>query len=175
MADLFSKMLVQLQVDSAYAIGWSDGGIIALMMAMDPATKLRKVMAAGPNYLADALRKDIQEERNMQTLEWIEKNDTAFVKWYKGVSPSGDWRRLVRETYRMWEEPQYFPRTDFRKIKAQVLLIFGDKDDYSLSHALDMHAAIPGCRLCVLPDTYHAVFHQRPEMVNQLAFDFFGQ
>jgi pimeloyl-ACP methyl ester carboxylesterase len=175
MANYFSKMLELLKIDSAYAIGWSDGGIVALMMGMHPGSRLKKILASGPNYLASALKKEIKAEVDMQTVDWLERNDTGFINWYKRLSPSGDWKRLVRETYKMWDQEQYFPRTDLQKIKSPVLLVFGDNDMYTLEHALDMYGAIRNCKLCVLPATHHEVFHERPEMIIQLAGEFFGK
>ena len=49
MADDEAALLDKLQIDSAYVIGWSDGGIVALLLAMRHPEKVVKLAATGAN------------------------------------------------------------------------------------------------------------------------------
>jgi len=55
-----------------------------------------------------------------------------------------------------------------------VMIVLGDRDDFITEHGLDMHRQISGSAFCVLPDTSHDVFAERPELINRIALDFFG-
>src|ERR1700741_1730425 len=54
MADDFAAMLDKMHIDSAYVIGWSDGGINAILMAMRHPEKVIKFAATGANLTPDS-------------------------------------------------------------------------------------------------------------------------
>ena len=54
MADDAASLLDQLRIDSAYVIGWSDGGIIALEIALRHPEKLIKLASTGANLWPDS-------------------------------------------------------------------------------------------------------------------------
>ena len=55
MADDFSDLLDKMHIDSAYVIGWSDGGINALVLAMRHPEKVIKLASTGANLTPDSL------------------------------------------------------------------------------------------------------------------------
>src|SRR5579862_1723213 len=54
MADDFAALLDQMHIDSAYVIGWSDGGINALLLALRHPEKVIKLAATGANLTPDS-------------------------------------------------------------------------------------------------------------------------
>src|ERR1700750_223092 len=58
MADDFAALLDKMHIDSAYVIGWSDGGINALLMAMRHPDKVIKLASTGANLTPDSLGLD---------------------------------------------------------------------------------------------------------------------
>lgn len=54
MADDEAALLDQMHIDSAYVIGWSDGGIIALLLAMRHPSKVIKFASTGANIWPDS-------------------------------------------------------------------------------------------------------------------------
>src|SRR6185312_13936534 len=54
MADDEAALLDALHIKSAYVIGWSDGGIVALLLAMRHPEKVIKLAATGANVQPDA-------------------------------------------------------------------------------------------------------------------------
>ncbi|MFM9709821.1 alpha/beta fold hydrolase, partial [Streptomyces galilaeus] len=52
-ADDFSALLDSLHIDSSYVIGWSDGGIVGLLLAMRHPQKVKKMALSGPNLWPD--------------------------------------------------------------------------------------------------------------------------
>ncbi len=72
MADDVASLIDQMKIDSAYVIGWSDGGIIALEIAMRHPEKVIKLASTGAN-----LWPDLPEHPKSTTLGF-----TKFKPWY---------------------------------------------------------------------------------------------
>src|SRR5690348_15417966 len=53
MADDYAALLDVMKIDSAYVIGWSDGGINGLLLAMRHPEKVKKLAVTGANLFAD--------------------------------------------------------------------------------------------------------------------------
>jgi len=53
MADDYAALLDAMKIDSAYVIGWSDGGINALLLAIRHPGKVKKLAATGANLVPD--------------------------------------------------------------------------------------------------------------------------
>ena len=73
----------------------------------------------------------------------------------------------------MWYQEKYFPDSLLSHIHVPALIVQGDKDDINIDHAVELHRMIPGSQLCILPNTAHEVFSERPELISDLAMDFF--
>ena len=54
MADDFDGLLTAMHIDSAYVLGWSDGGINALVLAMRHPNKVIKLASTGANLWPDS-------------------------------------------------------------------------------------------------------------------------
>ena len=69
MADDEAALLNTLHIDSAYVIGWSDGGIVALLLAMRHPEKVIKLAATGANIQPDASALRGRQEQNLEGRE----------------------------------------------------------------------------------------------------------
>ena len=174
MATYYSKMIDLLKLDTLNVIGWSDGGITALLLAKDRPDKIKKVITVGPNYRADGMKKEEIDftQNKLCNLEWVETNLKDWVTHYKALSPQGDWKRYITEAKRMWFEEEYFPKSTFNLINQNVLLVFGDNDMYTIEHGLEMYRALKNGQFCVLPNTTHEVFREKPKLIDQIVVDF---
>jgi pimeloyl-ACP methyl ester carboxylesterase len=174
-ADYYSKMIDFLKLDSAYIIGWSDGGIEALILAKNRPDKIKKILASGPNYRADGLKpEEVGDWGDKFSLEIFEKSFAPWIANYTLISPQKNWKRIVTESQKMWFQEEYFPLNDLTKIHIPVLIIFGDRDQYKLEHGIEMHRAIKNSQFCVIPNCSHGTFMEKPDLMNQLAIDFFN-
>lgn len=176
MEEYYSAMTDQLIPDSAYVIGWSDGGVAALLLAVNRPDKIKKVIAAGANYRADGVKKEVIEfnESKLCNIEWAEANNKAWIEKYKNMSPQNDWKRYLSETKLMWSEEEYFPKADLEKINIPVLLIYGDKDVITKEHEDVIHSSIRNSKLQILPNTSHNIFAEQPELLIKIADEFFN-
>lgn len=174
LAEYFSQLIDSLHLDSVYVIGWSDGGIAALMLADKRPDKVKKVIAVGANYtLSGALPPgtDVNTVKPMLVDKW-EENNKEVVERYK-KQPNRDWKKMYVEFTDMWYQEQYFPRSVLTNIKIPTLILLGDRDDITAEHALEMHRLIKNSDLCILPNTTHEVFSDRNKLMSEIAMDFF--
>jgi pimeloyl-ACP methyl ester carboxylesterase len=170
-----SRLIDSLKLDSVYVLGWSDGGITGILLAEKRPDKVRKVIAVGANNgLRGALPPDIPiDSVYPMTLDYFEKNNKELIEGYTNMLPR-DWRRQVTVLNSMWyQKESYFSDSIYGRIDIPVMIVLGDRDEMIVEHGLKMHRLIKGSQFCVLPNTTHEVFAERPDLINKIAIDFF--
>jgi len=172
LTNCMSGLLDSLKMDSAYVMGWSDGGIVGILLAEKRPDKVRKVIAVGANNgLKPAIPPNYSPEP-MPIDEWAKHNKEA-IEEYVRILPR-DWRRLVNDLNTMWYADEYFSKSIYGRITIPVMIVLGDRDDIITEHGLEMHRLIKGSEFCVLPNTRHEVFAERPDLISKIAIDFFS-
>lgn len=169
-----SILIDTLKIDSAYVMGWSDGGIIGLLLAEKRPEKIIKVVSVGAN---NGLRGVIPPGVDINLvkpypMDEFEKNNKEVIEKYKKTLPR-DWKKLWNDLNKMWYQEEYFSKALYNRINVPVMIVLGDRDDIPTEHGLEMHKLIKGSQFCVLPNTSHEVFAERPDLINQIAIDFF--
>ncbi len=178
LTDFMSQLIDSLQIDSGYVMGWSDGAIVSLLLANRRADKIKKVIAVGAN---NGMRGYVLPEGfpldsvKMPTLEYLALSNKKDIDWYNTLTPKKDWRKLVNNLNRMVYKKEYFPASVYKSINVPVMIVLGDHDDISIEHGLEMHRQIQSSQYCVLPNTSHEVFAERPELITKLAINFFSK
>ena len=173
MADYFSKFIDALRLDSVYVIGWSDGGIIAMLLAADRPEKIKRVIASGAQFDQNGYTELGRQFIKNVNLETIEKEWGSWVANYKSNAyKTNDWKNFITDLIKMWSAEVYVPAEKVKRIKARFLTVLGDRDIISITHGDEMHEAIKGSELLVLPNTSHSVFKERPELFNTFAIEF---
>jgi pimeloyl-ACP methyl ester carboxylesterase len=180
MADHFSKMIDMLKLDSVYVMGWSDGAVISLLLAADRPDKVRRIIATGANIRMDGVNQAALDWTNSISVEAVEavKDQDPFVgEWlrtYKKLSGSEDsWKKYLVDIKKLWLTEIYITEEQLKSISVPVMLVVGDKDVIKLDHALANHRLIKNSQFCVLPNTTHDVYHEKPQLINAIAMDFF--
>lgn len=174
LAETMSKFIDSLKVDSVYVIGWSDGGIAGIMLAQAQ-SKVRRVIAVGPNNGKRGF--DIPPDVPLDSVVapsaaiFEQLNRDEIVKYSQ--TPGRDWKKMVRDYGLMVYAEEYFSSEIYGKIGIPVMIVLGDRDMITIEHGLEMARSIKNAQFCVLPNTTHEVFSERPEWINQIAFDFF--
>jgi len=179
MAAYISKLVDILKLDSAYVIGWSDGGNTGLILGNNRPDKVKKVLAAGANYKLSGYPSILNDtsdwEKELRSPEFEIKNKEA-IKEYISLCPTPrDWRKMLFDLNKMWRKEIYFSPTVLEGLRIPVMIVLGDRDAVTLEHGIEMHRLIKGSQFCVLPNTSHAVFRERPELINEMAITFFSK
>ena len=171
-----SRLIDSLKIDSAYVMGWSDGGIIGILLAEKRPDKIRKVIAVGAN---NGIRRAISpgiplDSVYPMTLDYFERANKELIERYTNMLPKKDWKKYMNDANAMvYQKESYFSDSIYGRINIPVMIVLGDRDDIIIEHGLEMHRLIKGSQFCILPNTTHEVFFEKPDLINKIAIDFF--
>jgi pimeloyl-ACP methyl ester carboxylesterase len=174
--DFMSGLIDSLKVDSIYVMGWSDGGIIGILLAEKRPDKVKKVIAVGANNgLRRAIPKDISiDSVYPMTLDYFEKKNKKLIEQYTNLVPKKDWKKYMNDANAMiYQKESYFSDSIYGRITIPVMIVLGDREFIIPEHGLEMHRMIKGSQFCILPNATHEIFSENPELINKIATDFF--
>jgi len=155
MAEDMVGLLDRLHVARADVVGWSDGGIIGLDLAIHHPGRVRKLVVFGANFTPDGI-----EHRQLEEIRSAWADDSA-----RAAADTAARLPLGARLHRLWLTQPNFSLTDLGSIRAPTLVAVGDRDLPSLEHTVALARAIPGAQLCVIPGATHAVLRERPDVV----------
>jgi len=163
MADDDAELLNQMHIDSAYVIGWSDGGIIALVLAMRHSNKVIKLASTGANLWPDSTA--------LVPAVWKdEKNyyDSMHGKTLTSAKEKNDWKVFMLD----WLQPN-IPLSALKQIVCPSLIICGDHDVINLEHTIKIYQNIPKAYLWILPNSGHGTLEEHTEEFDKEVSEFF--
>ena len=161
MADDVIGVLDLLKVQKTAIVGWSDGAILGLDIAMRHPERLTKLFAFAANYDPSGVA-DISSSKVF----------TAYMdragKEYEKLSPTpkgyGDFRAAIEK---MWDSQPNWTAEQLGKIKTFTWIVDGDHDEaIKRPHTEDMAAMIPNAGLLIQPWASHFAFLQAPSEFN---------
>ena len=155
MAADVNALLDQLQIDSAFIWGQSDGAILCLVMAMEYPKKVKRVVAYAPN---------------------IQPDSSAIFGWAvtavnRVIAKSKDKNEV--KLYTMMRDYPNIPFEKLRSITAPCLIMGGDRDVIRPEHLVKMFQNIPNSQLCILPGSTHGGAWEKKEAFLTMMNDFF--
>ena len=177
LAEYVSKLIDLLKLDSAYVMGWSDGGIAALILSVKRPDKIKKALVSGANYTKKGYTSSDSTQDSLHLLAPDYQLSPEDQKWADGyfIANKANWRKVVNDRMVMWYQDSLFSKKIFSEIKIPVMIVSGDRDIIKLEHSMDMYRLIKKGQLCILPNTTHDVFGEKPELIDQIAIDFFSK
>ena len=151
-----------------FVVGHSDGGNVALIVAMRRPDLLKRVVLVGANYHFDGMR----------PMPMFHLEGDQFEEWatkYGELSPSGKEhaRDVITKTLHMFDTEPAFSVDDLAKITVPMLVMAGDDDLMELSHTSSLYEAVPGAQLAIVPGTSHAVLKEKTKLSAKLIRNFF--
>jgi pimeloyl-ACP methyl ester carboxylesterase len=154
MAEDTVELMRQLGIASAVIVGFSDGGIIGLDIAIHHPDRVTKLAVTGANARTDGY--------TVENFEWVRTLDPdaePVSDSYRSLSPDGSehWPIFLGRLRSMWALEPSFGSEQLGRIAAPTLLIIGDADIVTPEHGVERFRTIPGSRLCVVPHAGHGV------------------
>jgi pimeloyl-ACP methyl ester carboxylesterase len=163
MADDFDALLDKLHLDSCNLLGWSDGGINGLLLAIRYPDKVKRLAITGANLWPDSTA--ISGADYLWGLNYYDT--LGKIPQTPEVSHS---RKLVKLDL---FEP-HITRDQLQQIKCPVLVIGGDHDIILPEHTIYIYKSIPNAFLWILPNSSHATLIDYKEQFNEVVGDFFS-
>lgn len=161
MADDLSALLDHLKIKKAYVLGWSDGGINGLLLAIRHPDKVIKLasMAANLNPSDKAVHPDV-----LNAIKGMASGMPAPV--------TAQQKRESKVMSIMLAEPNIDPKL-LNTISAPTLVMAGDHDVICDEHTVEIFHNIPNSQLVIFPNSTHMAAFDDPVLFNSTADRFF--
>ena len=148
-------------------VGWSDGGNVALHVALARPDLVRKVVVIGSNF---------HHEGTIPALiDGMERRGLMLRSAYEEVSPDGPehWPEVKREAPpHVAHRPHPHRRGPGRHRRLPCWSWSATTTPSTSSHTIALYEALPAGQLAIVPGTSHLVPIEKPALVNQLIVDF---
>ena len=163
MADDLAALLDHLKVGPVNVLGWSDGGIEALLLAMRHPGKVKKVaaMAANLNPTEDAVHPEV-----------IAAARAMLANIPAGARETPQGLREVKLAQLLLDEP-HIELTALSAIVAPTLILASDHDVIRDEHTVAIYRHIPNAQLAIFPNATHMVPFDDPGAFNGAVDRFF--
>jgi pimeloyl-ACP methyl ester carboxylesterase len=167
MADDYADLLTAMQIDSAYVLGWSDGGINGLLLAIRHPEKVKKLAITGASLQPDSTA--VAEE----TLKETKEHYLAVKKSFSSSAPKTPQEITEFKLLKLLIEQPHIELAALHKISAPTLVIGGDRDLIRPEHTLQIFQNIPNAYLWILPHSGHSTLIDHSEEFNRKTNAFF--
>lgn len=159
--------------EPAHLVGWSDGGIIGLLVAIARPDLVRKLVAISANLNPGAV---VSEAHDALASDPNDPSMDMFRSLHAASSPDGPehWPVLFGKFGQMVATQPDIKPAELARIQAPTLVVSGDDDMVTLEHTVEIYRAILGSELAVLPGTSHAMMFEKPDLLNGIVLDFLG-
>jgi NADH:flavin oxidoreductase / NADH oxidase family/Alpha/beta hydrolase family len=170
MADDVVAVLDALKIPKADVVGWSDGGILGIDLALRHKDRVGKVFAFAANTVTSGV------------VEGVEKNPTFAAYIDRAGHEDGEhsatpkeYDAFVDQISKMWADQPNWTDDQLKAIDTPVLVVDGDHDEaIKRAHTEYIAATIPHAGLLILPNASHFAFLQDPDQFNFAILHFLG-
>lgn len=154
----------------AHLVGWSDGAVVALLVAMSRPDLVDRLVLVGQYF----------NQAGARATEWfdaVRRRDPLTIKmirqYYDLASPDGPdhFDVILDKTMALIDTEPDIPFTEIALVRHPTLVISADRDVVDIAHSIDVVNALPNGRLAVIPGT-HILPLESPEVFNPLVLSF---
>jgi pimeloyl-ACP methyl ester carboxylesterase len=161
MASDVLALMDYLKIDKAAMVGWSDGAILGLDIAIQHPERLSKLFAFAANSDPSGV-KDVTQSPVFNAFIARAKQE------YERLSPTPtEYDSFLAEITKMWETQPHFTAEDLHGIKVPTWIVDADHDEaIKRENTLFMADQIPDSGLLIEPEVSHFAFLQDPTQFN---------
>ena len=160
-ADDAASLLEYLKIGKADFYGYSNGGSIALQIAIRHPGLVRKLIVASAMFKREGMYPEFWESIQHATPESM---PAELKEAYLKVAPHPEQLPAFHDkSVRRMLEFADWPPENLRSIDAPTMVMIADGDIVRPEHAVEMFRLLPHARLAVLPGTDHATLVQRAD------------
>jgi pimeloyl-ACP methyl ester carboxylesterase len=161
-------LMDHLKIKKADIVGYSDGGIIGLELAIHHRERLNRVVAFGANFDLTGLKEDAFDSPKVQAFFAQAALD------YQALSPQPErLDEFMANIMKMYATEPNYTHDQLRSITTPFLIADGSDDEgIYLSHTKLMASLIPGAKLAIIPDTGHFAIFEKPDEFTKMVLDY---
>jgi pimeloyl-ACP methyl ester carboxylesterase len=170
MASDVIAVMDHLILSRAAVVGWSDGAIVGLVLALHNPDRVSRVFAFAANMDPSGVIPGF--DHNPMALRFIAKAQRD----YRRLSPTpGDFAGFAAAVEHMWDTEPNYTAADLARIATPVAIVDGDHDEaIKREHTAYLARSIPGAQLIILPAASHFAMFQQPGEFNDAMLGFLG-
>jgi pimeloyl-ACP methyl ester carboxylesterase len=160
MASDVVALLDYLKIPKVALVGWSDGAIIGLDIAMHHPDRLTRLFAFAANF-------DPSGVANAPSAD-VDQYIARAGKEYEAHSPTPkEYKNFVAQITHMWDSQPHWTKADLAKIRVHTWIADGDHDEM-VRHDQPRTLAdwVPDSGLSIEPEVSHFAFLQNPDQFN---------
>ena len=170
MADDVVALMDVLKIPKADVVGWSDGGILGIDLAMRHKDRVGKVFAFAANTVTSGVVEGV--EKNPTFAAYI---DRAGHEYAEHSATPKEYDAFVDQISKMWADQPNWTDDQLKAIDTPILVVDGDHDEaIKRAHTEYIAATIPHAGLLILPNVSHFAFLQDPDQFNFAILHFLG-
>jgi len=148
-SDVF-QLMNYLKIEKPSIVGWSDGGIIGLILAIQHPDRVNKLFTYGSNYNRSGYSSEPMDSAlSARFMAGVQSN-------YRKLSPTPDsFSRLAGALEKMYSVEPSLQEQELKMIKAPTLIAGGEHDFITQEHFKELASLIPGAKLLILSNVGH--------------------
>jgi len=166
MAEDSNALLEHLKLEHVKVLGWSDGGIIGLLLTLHHPEKVGMLAVMGANLSPDGAY-----PWAIDGIARMRARITAALP--QSANPKAAQFQL--ELLDLLGNQPHIPTTDLARIQIPVLVIAGDRDVIRDEHTLMIFHALPKSQLAIFPGATHMLPADDPARFNRTVLEFFAK
>ncbi|MET3920840.1 pimeloyl-ACP methyl ester carboxylesterase [Arthrobacter sp. UYEF20] len=151
------RVLEQVVGGPARLVGWSDGGIIALLVALRRPDLVHKLVVIGANYHYDGVM-PVELDPQSPALQEL---GNAYIE--RSPDGAGHLEVAFSKSLAMFSPEPTLTTADIAQITQPALVVVGDDDLVTLPHTVSLYEALREGQLAVVPGASHALPLEQPD------------
>jgi pimeloyl-ACP methyl ester carboxylesterase len=157
-------LMQKLHIGKAAIVGWGDGAVTALDLAMRHPGRVRELILFGVTYDLTGQRPDVDKSETF--IQYVHKT----AEDYQRMSPKPEaFDALFQQMEAMWATQPNFTAAQLGKIDTPTTIMVAEHDEWvRRDHAEQLAGIIPNAQLVVLPDVSHFAPWQASKKFNDV-------
>lgn len=152
-----NQFLDKINVPKTHIVGWSDGGILGLLMAIKHPEKVNRLVSMAGNIFPDGC---------IDLIDMIKTRDDL-------IKDNKDHKNdMLIDLSNLDIKYPNLEYKDLGVIKSKTLIMAGDHDVIKAEHTVKMFEAIPNAQLAIAPNSTHNLPENNSKLFNQIVLDF---